>query len=324
MQKFFVSNKENGLTLEKYVKKVLSYAPMSFIYKLFRKKDIKVNGHWQKEKYLLKSGDEVSIYITDGQIEEFKNRIETYEPSDYIKPWIIYEDKNIIIINKPQGVLTQDDDTNAKSLTKMLREYLFFTHEFDPETDLAFAPSPAHRLDRNTSGLIIFGKNKVVLQELSGLLQDHKLIEKHYLALVKGVLDEEGIIDVPLKKNEAMNRVFVSTLEEGGKPSKTLYKPLKCYDEVTLLDVKLLTGRTHQIRVHMAYIEHPIIGDSKYGDFALNASFKERFHLKNQFLHAHEIRFGKIIGELNYLSNKSFKADLCQEEQQVLNMLQER
>ena len=126
MKKFIISQSESGLTLEKYIRKVLSTAPLSFIYKLFRKKDVKVNGHWEKEKYVLNTNDEVTIYVTDQQLEEFEKKND-YQPNDSIKDWIIYEDKNILLINKPRGVLVQKDDhTSTKALDQLVIEYLMF------------------------------------------------------------------------------------------------------------------------------------------------------------------------------------------------------
>ena len=163
MISFKIIDTESGQTLEKYVRKVLNTAPLSFIYKLFRKKDIKVNGHWEKEKYILNNGDEVSIYVTDAQLEEF-NKKNDYQPNDSIKDWIIYEDKNILLINKPRGVLVQKDDHSSdKALDKLVIEYLMYKGEYDPQKEQGFKPGPAHRIDRNTSGIVIFGKNHASL-----------------------------------------------------------------------------------------------------------------------------------------------------------------
>lgn len=324
MQKFIVNDKETGQTLEKYVKKALSYAPLSFIYKLFRKKDIKVNGHWQKEKYIVNTDDVVDIYISDQQIEEFKNKFQ-FEPNNKIEPWIIYEDRNVLLINKPRGILVQrDSGYNDKPLDEMVIEYLMYKGEYDPQNDLAFKPGPAHRLDRNTSGIIIFGKNHDSLAYLFELFQKHELIGKHYLCLVSGIIDKDGEVDAPLRKNFDTKKVVVAPLSSGAKTAKTIYHPIETFNGFTLLDVTLVTGRTHQIRVHMSYIRHHVVGDGKYGDFKINNMIAKEYGFENQFLHASEMHFGELRKPLENISRKSFKAEMPDEYKELLNKLREK
>ena len=306
MREFIINESENGLTLEKYVFKILKNAPLSFIYKLFRKKDVKVNGHHQDKKYRLNSDDVVAIYISEEQFLEFE-KDKALEPNLRIKDWIIYEDKNVLFVNKPRGLLVQKSSPRDESLDQLVVEYLMATNQYDPNKEKAIIPGPAHRLDRNTSGLVVFGKNHASLELLFDLFKNHDLINKHYLALVVGKIENErGTIDAPLKKDEETNTVKVA---KNGKTAKTVYKVLKKYDEYSLLDVTLLTGRTHQIRVHMAYINHPIVGDAKYGDFAVNKEFKQRFGFESQFLHAYKMGFGDLPEPLSNLSRKEFTAE---------------
>lgn len=309
MQKFTISDSESGQTLEKYVRKVLKDAPLSFIYKLFRKKDIKVNGHWQKEKYVISSGDEISVYITDSQLEEFKKKTNVLS-TDKVSDYIVYEDQNVLILNKPRGLLVQKDDSNEVALDEMVVSYLVNKKEYNPIRDLGYTPAPAHRLDRNTAGLIIFGKNIETLRYLSSAIQDKSLVEKRYLTLVKGTVEKDGEINSPLSKNTKNGMVYVS---KEGKPALTRYKVLKHVGEYTLLEVSLLTGRTHQIRVHLASISHPVIGDKKYGDYSLNKEIEEKYNFKNQFLVAYSLKFGQLERPLDKLSNKSFKINLPEE-----------
>lgn len=304
-----VKKEESGQTLEKYVKKILSNAPMSFIYKLFRKKDVKVNGHWQDKKYVISENEEIKIYVTDSQLEEFKT-VKEIKASQDISSWIIYEDKNILLINKPRGVLVQKGESSDDALDEMVLAYLTSKGEYDPNSLSAYKPAPAHRLDRNTAGIIIFGKNIATLRDLADSLNDKKQISKRYLTLVKGEISEPGEISVPLEKNSKDGRVYVN---EKGKPAITKYKVEKKYSGYTLLEVELLTGRTHQIRAHMAYINHPVIGDSKYGDFQLNKEIESKYHFKNQFLIAYKLDFKKLDNSLKYLSGKSFEISLNQE-----------
>lgn len=319
MREFIINNSENGLTLEKYVFKVLKTAPMSFVYKLFRKKDIKVNGHHQDKKYRLVTDDKVAIYITDQQFDEFQKDKEL-NPNTKIKDWIIYEDNNVLFINKPRGLLVQKSNPNDESLDQLVVEYLMATKQYDPNKEKGFIPGPAHRLDRNTSGLVAFGKNHDALNLLFELFKNHDLINKHYLALVVGQVEKEkDTIDAPLLKNEEKNLVSVS---KNGKTAKTVYKLIKKYDHYSLLDVTLLTGRTHQIRVHMAYINHPIVGDSKYGNFEVNKSFKQQFGFSSQFLHAYKMGFGDLPSPLSNLSRKEFVAEPREDIVSILTMLE--
>ena len=319
MREFIIQKSEEGQTLEKYVQKLLMSAPMSFIYKLFRKKDIKVNGHHEDRKFLLKENDQVAIYIKEEQFEEFLKE-KAIQPNDKIKDWIIYEDENVLFINKPSGLLVQKSAPQDESLDQFVCEYLMFKGEYDPNKDLAFKPGPAHRLDRNTSGLVAFGKNHQSLELLFELFKNHDLINKHYLALVVGQVEKDkGVVDAPLKKDETKNMVFVS---KDGKTAKTVYKVVQRFKDYTLLDVTLLTGRTHQIRVHMAYINHPIVGDQKYGDFEKNRIFKQHYGLASQFLHAYKMGFGDLPAPLTNLSRKEFVAEPNEEIANILTKLE--
>ncbi len=318
MREFVINESENGVTLEKYVFKVLKTAPMSFIYKLFRKKDIKVNGHHQDKKFRLSENDVVAIYISEQQFEEFIQDKELL-PNTKIKDWIVYEDDNVLFVNKPKGLLVQKSDARDESLDQYVIEYLMATNQYDPNKEKGFVPGPAHRLDRNTSGLVVFGKNHNALTLLFDLFKNHDLINKHYLALVVGQVEKEkDTIDAPLYKDEESNTVRVA---KNGKTAKTVYKLIKKYDCYSLLDVTLLTGRTHQIRVHMAYIGHPIVGDSKYGNFEANKEFKRKFGFSSQFLHAYKMGFGDLPAPLTNLSRKEFTAEPREDIVNILNEL---
>ena len=319
MQEFVIQNSENGLTLEKYVFKVLPAAPLSFIYKLFRKKDIKVNGHHEDKKFRLTTNDVVAIYINDEQIEEFQKE-KSLNPNLKIKDWIVYEDSNVLFINKPRGLLVQKSAPQDESLDQLVIEYLMATNQYNPDKEKGFVPGPAHRLDRNTSGIVAFGKSHDALTILFDLFKDHDLINKHYLALVVGSVEKDkDIITAPLKKDEKNNKVVVA---KDGKSAQTVYKVLKRFNGYTLLDVTLLTGRTHQIRVHMSYINHPIVGDAKYGNFAENKVFKDKYHFSSQFLHAYKLGFGELKYPLNNLSKKEFVAEPREEIANILTMLE--
>ena len=318
MRTFIIQKNEEGQTLEKYVQKLLVSAPMSFIYKLFRKKDVKVNGHHQDRKFILSENDEVAIYIKEEQFIDFLKE-KSFEPNEIVKDWIIYEDDNVLFVNKPRGLLVQKSVPQDESLDQLVCEYLMSKGEFDPSKEKTFRPGPAHRLDRNTSGIVVFGKNHQTLELLFELFKNHDLINKHYLALVVGQIEKEkGTIDAPLKKDEKSNTVFVA---KNGKTAKTVYKLVKKYQDYSLLDVTLLTGRTHQIRVHLAYINHPLVGDEKYGNFEANRIFKNTYGFNKQFLHAYKIGFGDLPLPLTNLSRREFVAEPNEEIANILTKL---
>ena len=227
-----------------------------------------------------------------------------------IKDHIVYDDDNLLIINKPRGLLLQrDDNPTHESLDVMVGDYLKMT------------AMPIHRLDKDTSGLCIFAKNKKAVDEMGKIFNDHSQIEKHYLVLVNGVIDEDGVVDAPLRKSFEKKKMIVAPLKSGAKSAITKYHILNKYKDYTLLDVELLTGRTHQIRAHMSYIRHHVVGDSKYGDYKVNNVFKRIFNFENQFLHASKIKFLDIKGPLNYLKNREFTAHLPVELEEILKKL---
>ena len=227
-----------------------------------------------------------------------------------IKDNIIFEDDNLLLINKPRGLLLQQDGDNShESLDKMVGDYLKAT------------AMPVHRLDKDTSGLVLFAKNKKAAEEMSKIFNNHSQIEKHYLTLVSGQINEDGVVDAPLRKSFERKKMVVAPIKSGAKSAITKYHPLENFKDYTLLDITLLTGRTHQIRAHMSYIRHHVVGDIKYGDYKINNIFKREFGFENQFLHAYKIKFLDINGPLNYLKNKEFSCDLPLELQEILKKL---
>ena len=227
-----------------------------------------------------------------------------------IKSIIIYEDENLVIINKPRGLLLQQDaDPSHLSLDNLVSMYLKKT------------AMPVHRLDKDTSGICVFAKNNKTAEEMGKIFNDHTQIEKHYLALVAGVITEDGVVDAPLRKSFERKKMVVAPLKSGAKSAITKYHPIKNFKDYTLLDISLLTGRTHQIRAHMSYIRHHVIGDIKYGDYKINNIFKREFGFENQFLHAYKLKFLDIKGPLNYLKNKEFSCNLPPELEKILKIL---
>lgn len=320
---FKITTNEANQRIDKFLKRVLKEAPLSFIYKMFRKKDIKVNGKKANIDYILKENDEVSVYLKEDLLSKFHQEA-LLRP---VKPnfTIIYEDENILVIDKPRGLLIHGDNDEEKRVTlqNMVLNYLSKKQEWDPNNITGFIPSPAHRLDRNTSGIVIFGKNLPSLQLLQDLFRERTKIKKKYLLLVRGITPKSGEINLPLIKDSKLKLVKVGKIEKGAKPAKTVYTRIKTFScGYSLVEAELLTGRTHQLRVHFANISHPIVGDSKYGDFEVNDFFEQMYGFKNQFLHASYFEFlDDIPDPLNYLSNHSFSSKLPKKEQEILDSL---
>ena len=316
MKEFVIDSKNAGQRIEKFVRRCLPDAPLGFLYKSFRKKDIKVNGHWVTKDKLLQAGDIVRIYVTDQQLQDFSHPKEV-ERKPFSYP-IVYEDSQILLVNKPSGLLVMGDHREKRvTLENDVLAYLYQKGEFDPRNHV-FVPSPAHRLDRNTAGIVAFGKTDAALKELTLLFKERINVDKRYLALVKGIPPEEGTINAPLKKDANRGLVVVAP---DGKEAVTKYRRLETFGSVSLVECELLTGRTHQIRVHLASINHPIVGDGKYGDFETNRFFRAHYGIEHQFLIAYRLSF-KTVGEpLSYLSNRSFAISLTPKQEELLSQL---
>lgn len=315
-----ISSNDQNKRLDKFVKKYLSKAPDSFIYKLFRKKDVKVNKKPKPIDYITQVGDVITIYITKEQEESFieKKNVETSSSMDFK---VIYEDDNILVVNKPTNLLVHDGDDKLKNddtLTKQVLNYLISTNAYDPSKENIFIPALAHRIDRNTSGLVVFGKTSIALQELFKAFKNHDGMDKEYETLVCGKVTEKGKIEAKLIKNEKTKIVNVD--ETNGLKALTLYTPIKVYEDVSLLSVKILTGRTHQIRVHLKHINHPLVGDQKYGNRNSDMLAK-KYHMNGYFLHAKKLCFHNLENELAYLNDKEFVAPLFDWEVKLINKL---
>ncbi len=313
MKSLKVTNNDQGQRIDKYIRKYLNNAPLSFIYKLFRKKDIKVNGKKADINYLIKENDLIEIYIKDELLQTFNTpkKIE----KEKINLDIIYEDENILIINKDANVLVHEGEENKKAntLNNMILNYLMSKKEYEPNS--LYTPTCVHRLDRNTSGLIIASKNLETSKLFLELFKKKENIEKYYLALVKGNTLDSGTINKPLLKDEKKKLV---TIDNKGLEAITKYQKITNNQQYSLLKIRLLTGRTHQIRVHLSSLNHPLINDEKYGDYKENKSFYETYHYKYQFLHSYKIKFLKMPNKLKYLENKEFKAPLKKEQKDIL------
>ncbi len=303
MREIQITPNEQGQRIDKFLMKYLSLAPKSFIYKMLRKKNIKLNDKKAVGSEILNNGDKIKLFLADETIEKFTESISIVKSGRDFE--LVYEDENIIICGKPSGLIVHPDrEHKTNTLNDQLLYYLSEKGEYNPNTSMGFVPSICNRLDLNTSGIVTMGKNLNAVQELNRGFRD-RLIDKFYLTVVKGVVDKEGTVEGYHLKLEG-NIASLSKNNNGGSFVCTRYKPLKTNGKYTLLEVKLETGKSHQIRVCMQSINHPIIGDRKYGDKSVNKYFYDNFKLDNQFLHSSRIIFNLNEGCLKYLNGKEF------------------
>ena len=309
MKLITVHKQEEGQRLVKLLGAYLKEAPNSFFYKMLRKKNITLNGKKADGTEKLKCGDEIRLFLSDETYEKFAGKVQPKEKFPMVKLNIVYEDSNVIFINKPAGMLSQKSVPSDVSLNEYLLGYLEKSGQWKQEESKAFRPSVCNRLDRNTSGMVICGKSMAGLQQMAALLKDRSL-HKYYLCLVKGVMTESQHLEGYLLKDENSNQVKIFQKEtEGAAHIITEYEPLYTEGETTLLKMTLVTGKSHQIRAHLSSIGHPIIGDPKYGERKVNAFFRETHGIKNQMLHAWKLTFPELAKPLDNLSEKSFEAE---------------
>ncbi len=348
MREINVSTNEAGQRLDKLLRKYLKNAGSAFIYRMLRKKNIVLNEKKAEGKEILAPGDSVKMYFSEdtfhvmtgeaiassgnagepgktrqdgrgravrtaasGNAAAGKSAGSTMTASELtrFRSCIVYEDAHLLVLNKPSGLLSQSDGSGASSVNERCLSYLRTTGELSDAQLRTFKPGIANRLDRNTSGLILFGKTLPALQSLSVLLRERSL-EKYYLAVVAGCLSSAQHIDGYLWKDERRNRVeiradaFLSAQE-----IHTAYVPLKSTPRYTVLKVHLITGKTHQIRAHLQSVGHPILGDPKYGDPKANASFRLLKKDQGQLLHAWELHFPEeLSGVLKPLAGQVLRA----------------
>lgn len=324
MKVFHINRNEADQRFDKYLKKLLSQAPGSFLYKMLRKKNITLNGKKADGSEKLKPQDEVKLFLSDETFEKFSGSAKQISYPETTLD-IVYEDKDILILNKPAGMLSQKALPEDISANEYIIGYLLKTGALTTEQLQTFRPAVCNRLDRNTSGLLVAGKSLKGLQEMSKQLKERST-EKYYRCLVKGEIREATVLEGWLSKNEKSNQVTILAEETAdSKYIKTGYRPVAFYTLptsaekgnmiFTLLEVHLITGRSHQIRAHLASIGHPIAGDSKYGDKNLNAFLAKECKLHFQLLHAYRMKFP---------DGREVTATLGKEFQHILNYLKRK
>lgn len=295
MKEIQIKENEEGQRLDKMLKKYLNNAAGGFIYKMLRKKNITLNGKKATGNEIIHTGDVVCLFLSDDTINKFRTT-PVITKINYNKDIeILYQDKDICLVNKPAGLLSQKADSNDVSMNEIIIDYLVNSGTISLEGLSVFKPSVCNRLDRNTSGIITFGITLKGCQMLSEGFRE-RLFSKYYLCVVHGILKERKVIDGYLKKDFKTNRVFISSSgdSEASDYIRTEYIPVCNNGCDTFLKIKLYTGKTHQIRAHLAAIGCPVIGDYKYGDLRYNEKIKKRYSVKSQLLHAFELYIPQI------------------------------
>ncbi|WZL71821.1 RluA family pseudouridine synthase [Clostridiaceae bacterium 35-E11] len=310
MREIYIGKNEENQRVDKFLRKYMPKASLSFIYKMIRKKNIKVNEKRINNDYMLQAKDRIQLYLSEETIQKFLDKKEVQQVAPTFG--IVYEDENILLVEKPQGLLVHEDIHESKNtLINQVIKYLFDKKEYDPEIEKTFVPASVNRLDRNTSGIVMIGKNNETLQNLNEMIRSRNAIKKYYLTIVAGHIRSKGELKGYLLKDEKSNKVSITEEQiPKAKFMHTIYNPIQTNGKYSLLEVEIITGRTHQIRLHLASTGNPIIGDEKYGDKKINQSFRQEFDLKNQFLHAYKIYFETCIGNLKYLEGKTFYSAL--------------
>ncbi len=357
MRSLIIGEREAGQRLDRYLSRYLGKAPRGFLYKMIRKKNITLNGKRCEGNETLRPGDEIRLFLSDETIAGFagrtlaqtlasgvsgedergtgqesepgretetapageKDSFARYPSLDPAR--IVYEDEDVLLYDKPVGLLAQRAQAGDVSAVEETLSYLYGKGEVTEESFARFHPAVCNRLDRNTSGLLISGKSMTGLQMMSELLRDRTL-HKDYLCCVKGEVRGEVRVSGFLARDPSNNTVKIFPAEEkdgalipagtpvpaDAQPIETWYRPVYFNGSVTVLSVRLVTGRTHQLRAHLALLGHPVVGDYKYGDRPLNDRYRRALGLSHQLLHAWRLTFPDEAGSLSALSGKTFTA----------------
>ena len=325
MKEIQIKKADSGQRFDKYLKRIFPEMGTSFMYKMLRKKNITLNDKKASGSELIQDGDIVKCFFSDETFDKFSGKAVTNADIDttditveydtayhnFSNIIVLYEDEHILLLDKPAGILSQKANTEDISLNEWMIGYLLESGSVTEESLRRFKPSVCNRLDRNTSGLVICGKTLIGSREMSRILKDRSL-QKYYRTYVHGRLEGEKVLEGYHNKNTKNNQATVLFTKPKSDTQKydvitTAYRSLETKEQYSYLEIELITGKTHQIRAHLAAIGHPIAGDKKYGKSPDNLS---KQYPKYQLLHAYRIVFPILEGELTYLSGKEF---VCEE-----------
>jgi len=305
VKSFTISSNDAGQRLDRFLEKAAPLLPSGLAQKYLRLKRCKINGKAAQRDYRLQSGDLLELYIND-EFFERPNEDNAYLAISVPKVDVLYEDENILLALKPFGQLSHPDGSEfINTLITHIQAYLLAHGEWNPNDSATFRPALCNRIDRNTGGIVLAAKTASALRILTEKVRSRE-IDKLYLAAVSGVLrPSSGQIEGFIFKDSKLNRVYASDRSsKGSKSAVTEYRTIAAANGNSLLECRLITGRTHQIRAQLAAAGHPLIGDGKYG----KASAEEKY----QALYSYKLRFSfsSDAAELNYLSGKTFTAPL--------------
>ena len=309
MKEINITQNEENQRLDKFLFKYFNTAPKSFVYKMLRKKRIKHNGKKAEGSEIIKAGDSLQMYLSDETMGAFMEEKAVAKAERHFG--IVYEDDNIIIVSKPAGLLVHPEKAGEKdTLIDQVLYYLSQKGQYCPSKESSFTPAVCNRLDRNTGGIVIAGKNLRSVQELNRIIAERKL-KKYYVTMVRGEFEEEKELFGYHIKDGVSNSVKVLKKEvPGAKKVYTKVRPLCVKDKFSFLEIDLITGKSHQIRAHLKSMGYGVVGDRKYGDERINRIFREKYGLNNQFLFALSVVFEEEGGPLGYLYGRRFTADL--------------